>query len=37
MTNEQALKQMSDSLVNKILTNTKQDNADPLKILQQYF
>jgi len=35
MTNEQALKQMSDSLMNKILTNTKQDNADPLKILQR--
>jgi len=34
MTNEQALKEMSDSLMNKILTNTKQDNADPLKILQ---
>ena len=34
MTNEQALKEMSDSLMNKILTNTKQDNSDPLKILQ---
>jgi hypothetical protein len=34
MTNEQALKEMSDSLMNKILTNTKQDAADPLRILQ---
>ena len=34
MTDEQALKEMSDSLMNKILTNTKQDAADPLKILQ---
>jgi len=34
MTNTQALDAYSESLVHKILTNTKQDGVDPLKILQ---
>jgi hypothetical protein len=34
MTNAQALDAMAESLVHKILTNTKTDGVDPLKLLQ---
>ena len=35
MSNAQALDAYADSLVHKILTNTKTDGVDPLKLLQQ--
>ncbi len=35
MSNSQALDAYADSLVHKILTNTKTDGIDPLKLLQQ--
>jgi len=35
MTDEEAFKQMSENLMNKILTHTKQDGIDPLKLLKE--
>ena len=35
MTDAQALDAMAESMVHKILTNTKTDGIDPLKLLQQ--
>ena len=35
MTDQQALKEMADTMMEKTLTLTKQDGADPLRILQQ--
>ena len=36
MTNAQAQEAYAESLVHKILTNTKQDGVDPLKLIRMF-